>query len=101
MTSARLFAVALRVAGIPDNMTIKIKVEEVSDTHSRFTVERDGVTSSGLMPHNPDEDEAEDVTGDPWILQAAAAAYDGESEEWEMTDSELEDQGGGYWSPPR
>lgn len=80
-------------------MTIKIRVEETDGTHSRFTVERDGVTSSGLMPHDGEGDVLE-LVGDADILWAATCAYDGLDEGWEMTDEELEEQGGGFWSRP-
>lgn len=80
--------------------TIKVTVEEATDTHTRFTVDRDGAVSTGLMPHDPDEGDIEELTGDPWILRAATCAYDGDADAFELTDEELEDQGGGYWGRP-
>jgi hypothetical protein len=80
--------------------TIKVTVEDVSDTHTRFTVERAGSVSSGLMPHDPDEGDIEELTGDPWILRAATAAYDGDADAFELTDEELEERGDGFWGRP-
>jgi hypothetical protein len=80
--------------------TIKVTVGEEGETHTRFMVERDGVISSGLMPHDPDEDDIEDLVGDPQILRAATAAYDGQAQTFELTDEELEERGDGNWSAP-
>jgi len=81
-------------------MAIKITIQESTGTakHSRVTVVRDGVRSSGLLPHDPDEDDILELEGDPRILNAAAASWDGIREEWELTDEELEEQGDGHWS---
>ncbi len=80
--------------------TIKVTVGEDGETHTRFTVERDGVVSSALMPHDPDEGDIEDLVGDPQILRAATAAYDGQSQVFELTDEELEELGDGNWAAP-
>ncbi len=44
--------------------------------------------------------DVEELVGDPWILKAATAAWDGESTSFEITDEELEERGDGNWSPP-
>ncbi len=81
-------------------MAIKVTVGEEGETHTRFTVEREGAVSSALMPHDPDEDEVLELSGDAGILWAATGAWDGVAAAFELTDEELEEQGGGYWSRP-
>ncbi len=76
---------------------MKITVEE-GEEHCRVTVERDGTTHTGLVPTDWDNGaEVLELRGDPAILLAAAACWDGQTVEREMTDDELEEQGDGHW----
>lgn len=84
-------------------MAIKVTIKEGApdETHTRVTAVRDGVESSGMVPDCWDSgDEILELKGDPAILLAAAAAWDGLREEFELTDEELEEQGDGHWSAP-
>ncbi len=80
-------------------MAIKITIKEETETHSRVTVDRDGVVSSAMMPNDPDEDDVLELVGDVWILTAATAAYDGTADTFELTDAELSERGDGNWAP--
>jgi hypothetical protein len=77
---------------------MRITVKE-GDEHCEITVERDGAVHRGLVPTDRDHGaEILELQGDPRILLAAAACWDGLWAEREVTDEELEEQGDGHWA---
>jgi len=60
------------------------------------TVVRDGFTHSAIWTN--DDEPLQDLRGDEFILRAVLVAWEG-PEVFEISDEELENNGGGWWSP--
>ena len=72
---------------------IKITVTERPQT---VRVEHDGRTHTARWR---DGEVLSRVQGDEGLLRAALTAWSGQEGEWEISPSDLGEQGGGWWAP--
>jgi len=72
---------------------------EITERPQRVTVVREGVTHTARWrQHGGNDGELFEVHGDKSLLQAVMVAWLGERN-FELTDEELVERGGGWWTP--
>ena len=72
---------------------------KITERPRTVTVVRDGQTHTGRWHECVGNDgQLYDTHGDFNLLRAALTAWDGDNE-FELTDEELADRGGGWWAP--
>ena len=72
---------------------------KVTERPQRVEVEREGQTHTARWRQvDGNEGELFEAEGDESLLRAVLVAWDGKGE-FELTDEELSEQGGGWWSP--
>jgi hypothetical protein len=75
---------------------VKIKVRHLNQHAGTVEVEYNGKTHSGRWNNS---EEVYDVSGDVYILKAAMRAWAG-NDTFELEDTELARQSGGWWAVP-
>jgi hypothetical protein len=75
-----------------------VKIREGESFSLVVVTESNGNRSAAYVPESIGAEDPRVVSGDVGIVLAAAIAWDGISEEFDISEEELEKYGGGYWS---